>query len=273
MRAASSRTLQHSLLILLSVGSLYPLWFVIQTSLKTNQSYVVNPTGLPIHPTLSSLTELFEALPFARWLLNSLIVVAISGIATLLLAVFASYAIAYGNFRLRGLLLSTNMALMALPPVALIVPIFTVMVSAHLINTLSSVMMIYAGLQLPFSIFFLVSFFRELPRELLEAATVDGASPTRILFQVVIPLSGATIFTLALVNAIWAWNELLYALVFLQTDSERTVMAGLALSQGRYATNEPLVMAGSLLSVVPILILYLAGQRFFVRGLTAGIGK
>lgn len=273
MRAVSSRALQHALVIILSLGSLYPLWFVVQTTLKANSAYVADPTGLPVRPTFGNLVALFRTLPFARWLLNSVAVVAISGVATLLIAVFASYAIAYGKFRARNLLLSTNMALMALPPVALIVPLFTVMVSAHLINTLPSVMIVYGGLQIPFSIFFLVSFFRELPRELLEAATVDGASQTRILFRVVLPLSGATIFTLALVNAIWAWNELLYALVFLQSDSERTVMAGLALSQGRYATNEPLVMAGSLVSIVPILILYLAGQRFFVRGLTAGMGK
>jgi ABC-type glycerol-3-phosphate transport system permease component len=83
----------------------------------------------------------------------------------------------------------------------------------------------------------------------------------------------ATVFTLVMVNAIWVWNELLFALVFLQNNNQRTVMAGLALFQGRYATNEPLVMAGALLSILPLLVLYLAGQRFFIRGLTAGIGK
>jgi ABC-type glycerol-3-phosphate transport system permease component len=162
---------------------------------------------------------------------------------------------------------------MALPPVALVVPLFTLMVDAGLINTLPAVMLVYTGLLVPFSIFFLVNFFKELPEELIEAATIDGASHGRILFSIVMPLSAASTFTLVIVNAIWVWNELLFALVLLQNDTQRTVMAGLALSQGRYATNEPLVMAGAFLSIVPLLLLYLAGQRFFVRGLTAGIGK
>jgi ABC-type glycerol-3-phosphate transport system permease component len=87
------------------------------------------------------------------------------------------------------------------------------------------------------------------------------------------PLSLPTVFTLVIVNAIWVWNELLYALVFLQNNSSRTLMAGLALSQGRFATNEPLIMTGVLLSILPMVVLYLASQRFFIRGMTAGIGK
>jgi ABC-type glycerol-3-phosphate transport system permease component len=87
------------------------------------------------------------------------------------------------------------------------------------------------------------------------------------------PLSGAASFTLIVVQSIWVWNELLIALVFLQDESARTLMAGMAQFQGRYATNQPLVMAGALISILPIVLLYLSGQRFFVRGLTAGIGK
>jgi ABC-type glycerol-3-phosphate transport system permease component len=157
--------------------------------------------------------------------------------------------------------------------VALVVPLFTVMVQAGLINTLPSVMLVYTGLMVPFSVFFLVNFFRELPQELIEAATIDGASHTRILFLIVMPLSVATTFTLVIVNTIWVWNELLFALVFLQDNDQRTVMAGLALFQGRFATNEPLMMAGASLSILPLLVLYLASQKFFIRGMTAGIGK
>jgi ABC-type glycerol-3-phosphate transport system permease component len=118
-----------------------------------------------------------------------------------------------------------------------------------------------------------VNFFRELPQELIEAATIDGASHTRILFLIVMPLSVATTFTLVIVNTIWVWNELLFALVFLQDNDQRTVMAGLTLFQGRFATNEPLMMAGAFLSILPLLVLYLASQKFFIRGMTAGIGK
>jgi raffinose/stachyose/melibiose transport system permease protein len=268
-----ARTGSHLLLILLSLVCLYPLWFMVQTALKTNSAFTLNPTGLPSAPTLSNLSLLLAQMPFVRWTTNSALVTLVSVGAATILSVFAAYAVAFGKFRGRRIFLNMNIGLMAIPPVALIVPLFTVMVQLHLINTLPSVMLIYTGLLIPFSVFFLGNFFRELPRELIEAATVDGASHSRILARVVMPLSLPTVFTLVIVNAIWVWNELLYALVFLQDNNSRTLMAGIALSQGRFATNEPLIMMGVLLSILPMIVLYLAGQRFFIRGMTAGIGK
>jgi ABC-type glycerol-3-phosphate transport system permease component len=162
---------------------------------------------------------------------------------------------------------------MVVPPVALLAPIFTLMVNMHLINRLPSVIIFYVGLFLPFSVFFITNFMRTIPVELLDAARVDGLSPFGTLRRIVAPLTSPALFTLMLVNIIYGWNELLIALVFLQDDRSRTLMAGLSVFQGRYVTQQPLVMAGSFLSVVPILLLYTFGQRFFVRGLTAGIGK
>ncbi|GAB0117868.1 carbohydrate ABC transporter permease [Acidisoma sp. 7E03] len=265
--------LQQLLLIGLTLVSVYPLWFVLQTALKTQQSYLRDPTGLPSPPSLRGFLDVFATMPFGHWTLNSMFVAVVAVVAATAIAVFAAYAIAFGRFVGKHTFFNVNIALMALPPVALVVPLFTVMVQLGLINTLPSVMLVYTGLLIPFSIFFLTNFFRELPQELIEAATIDGASHTRILLRIVMPLSVATTFTLVIVNTIWVWNELLFALVFLQDERQRTVMAGLALYQGRFATNEPMMMAGALLSILPLLVLYLASQKFFVRGMTAGIGK
>ncbi len=273
MRRLAISAGQQAVLIPLSLVSLYPLWFVIQTALKTPQAYTADPTGLPLAPTFANFLELFTVMPFTRWTLNSVLVVIVPvGVATLI-AVLAAYAVAFGRFFGRHVFVELNIVLMALPPVALVVPLFTLMVRTGLINTLPSVILVYTGLLVPFSIFFLVNFFRELPNELIEAATIDGASPGHILFRIVMPLSVATTATLVIVNSIWVWNELLFALVFLQNDQQRTLMAGLALFQGRYSTNEPLMMAGALLSILPLVVVYLGSQSFFVRGLTAGIGK
>ena len=273
MKRFAISLIQQILLITLSLVSLYPLWFVVQTALKTPQAYALNPSGLPQAPTLANFFSLFHVMPFGRWTLNSVVVSLMSVAAATLIAVLAAYAIVFGRFLGQRVFFNLNIALMALPPVALIVPLFTLMVQGGLINTLPSVMLVYTVLLIPFSVFFLVNFFRELPLELVEAATIDGASHGRILFQIVMPLSVATTATLVIVNAIWVWNELLFALVFLQNNDQRTVMAGLALFQGRFATNEPLMMAGAFLSILPLLVLYLASQRFFIRGMTAGIGK
>jgi ABC-type glycerol-3-phosphate transport system permease component len=267
------RAARQLVLLAMVVVSLYPAWFVLQTALKTNLHYTLSPTGLPTDPTLSNLRNVLFDLPVPRWALNSAIVTLVSVTITTAVAMLASYAIVFSTMRGRGLLLTTNLALMVVPPVALLLPMFVLMVNIGLINTLPSVIIFYAGLMLPFSVFFFVNFFRQFPRELIEAATVDGASPFTTLRRIVLPISAVATFTLVIVNAIWAWNELLIALVFLQDENRRTLMAGLTLFQGRYATNEPLVLAGVLISILPVILVYLAGQRFFVRGMTAGIGK
>ena len=115
-----------------------------------------------------------------------------------------------------------------------------------------------------------MTFFRTLPRALLEAARIDGAGTLRTFISVIVPLSRPAVMTVIIVQALWVWNEVLLALVFLQQENLRTLMVGLTVYQSRYQLNVPLVMAGMLWATVPMVILYLAGQRFFIRGLTAG---
>ena len=162
---------------------------------------------------------------------------------------------------------------MVVPPVVLVVPLFLFFVNLGLVNSRLAVVIIYVGLLIPFSIYLLVNFFATIPRSLEEAARIDGAGQLRTLFSVIMPLSAPAIMTVVVVNAVWVWNELLIALVFLQDDNARTLTAGLTFFQGRFISNEPLVMTGALIATVPMLLLYIVGQRFFIRGLTAGFGK
>jgi ABC-type glycerol-3-phosphate transport system permease component len=266
-------TWRPAVLIFLSLVTLYPVWFIVQTALKTPAEYAVNPTGLPAHFTLHNFTNVLTNLPVPQWMLNSILVTVTSICIATICAFLAAYAIVFGKPRGSSAFLNVNLAFMAIPPVALLVPMFVLMVQLGLINTLPSVIIFYAGLNIPFSVFFLVSFLREVPPELVEAAQVDGAGPGHTLFKVVFPLSAPAVTTLVLVNSIWVWNELLIALVFLQSDTSRTLMAGLTTFQGRFANNEPLIMAGVFVSILPLVITYILGQRFFIRGLTAGLGK
>jgi ABC-type glycerol-3-phosphate transport system permease component len=273
MRRSIGITMRQAVMLGVVVVSLYPLWFLLQTSLKTKEDYALSPTGLPLSPTLQNFQTILFDLPAPRWAFNSVMVTVVSVSISTLIAMMAAYAIVFSTMRMREAFLSMNLALMVVPPVALLIPMFVLMVDTGLINSLPSVIIFYSGLLLPFSIFFFVNFFRQFPGELIEAARIDGASPFRILWRIVLPISAAAAFTLAIVNAIWVWNELLIALVFLQDDNNRTLMAGLTVFQGRYASNQPLVLAGALFSLAPVVLVYLAGQRFFVRGLTSGIGK
>ncbi len=264
---------RHAFLATISLAALYPLYFIVTTAIKTNTAYQLDPTGFPTHPSFSALRSIVEDQPLPRWLWNSFLVTLTSVAASTLIALFAAYAAVFGRFRGHRVFLSTSVALMVVPPVTLLVPMFVFMVDRGWVNHLQSVIVFYTGLLIPFAIFFLANFFRTVPVELIEAASVEGAGPFTVLRHVVLPLAGAATFTLVVVQAIWAWNELLIALVFLQSDYARTLNAGLAQFQGRYSTNQPLVLAGALISIAPVVLLYLSGQRFFVRGLTAGIGK
>jgi raffinose/stachyose/melibiose transport system permease protein len=264
---------RHIFLVLICLSALYPLWFIVATALKTNAAYQLDPTGFPSHPTLDSLRTIVSDQPLPRWMWNSLLVTVSSVAVSTFIALLAAYAAVFGTFRGHRLFLSSSVALMVVPPVTLLVPMFVLMVNTGWINHLQSVIVFYTGLLVPFAVFFLANFFRTVPQELIEAASVEGAGPFTVLRRIVLPLSGAAAFTLVVVQAIWVWNELLIALVFLQNDEARTLMAGLAQFQGRYSTNQPLVLAGALVSIAPVVLLYLSGQRFFVRGLTAGIGK
>jgi ABC-type glycerol-3-phosphate transport system permease component len=155
----------------------------------------------------------------------------------------------------------------------MIIPLFILFTNLSLTGTYPGVILIYAGLTLPFSAYMLTTFFRAVPRELFESAALDGASHLRILWKIVLPLSAPALVTLVVVNTLWVWNDLLIALVFLPSDELKTLMVGVTVFRSRFNLDVPITMAGLLLAALPMLVVYLFGQRFFIRGLTAGAVK
>lgn len=271
--ASPAALFKQALMLSMAVAAIYPVYYMVETSLKTRQAWTADQFGLPIPPSLDNYVTLLEDGRIPIWFMNSVIVTTASVVVSTVVATLAAFAIARLRFRGRTVLLRLLVALMVIPPAVLILPLFLGMQPLGLTNTYQGVILIYAGMLIPFSVYMLSSFFRTLPAELFEAARIDGASTLRILRSIVVPLSGPGFITLIVVNAMWVWNELLVALVFLQDDKLRTLMAGLTTLRSRYAVNEPLVMAGMFLGALPILLLFLFGQRFFVRGLVAGAVK
>jgi raffinose/stachyose/melibiose transport system permease protein len=271
-----SRTLRrlpkHAVLVLASLLALFPVYVMITAALKTQSGFLNNPFTLPLHPTLAGFrTALNDQFP--RWFLNSAIVTSAAVGATLALAALAGWGFSRWSFRGREALLSLLVSLMVVPPVVLLVPLFVFGARLGWISTFRLVILIYVGLMLPFSVYMLTSFFRTIPPSMIEAATVDGASSFTVFRLIVLPLSGAPLATLAVINLLWVWNELLIALVFLQDDSKKTLMVGITGFQSRYNLNVPAIMAGLTLATLPIATVYLFGQRFFVRGLVSGAVK
>jgi ABC-type glycerol-3-phosphate transport system permease component len=257
----------------IGVLTIYPLYFIIITAFKTRKEYLDNQFLPPSDPTLENFRAAFRDGQLLTWVANSLIITIASVLVAAIVSALAAYPLSRARFPGRLPFIGLNVVLMVVPPVVLVVPLFLFFVNLGLVNSRLAVVIIYVGLLIPFSIYLLVNFFATIPRSLEEAARIDGAGQLRTLWSVIVPLSAPAIMTIVIVNAVWVWNELLIALVFLQDDQARTLTAGLTFFQGRFIQNEPLVMTGALIAAMPMLLLYIIGQRFFIRGLTAGFGK
>jgi ABC-type glycerol-3-phosphate transport system permease component len=262
--------LKHGLLVLAALIALTPTFFMILTSLKGQEEYTFNKVGLPQVVVFDHFRSVLFESDFIAWMANSVILAAGAVALSTVVSCLGAYAIARMQFRGRGLLFSVSTSLMAIPPVVMIVPLFVLYTQLALISTYEGAILIYAGLITPYSVYLLTSFFRTLPRELFEAARIDGAGDLRVLLRIVIPLSMPALLTLVVVNALYVWNDLLIAIIFLQDDAKRTLMAGISVFQGRYNDQIPLTMAGMVFASAPMIILYLAFQKHYIRGLMAG---
>ena len=273
-KVASIRWLPaFAVLAALSVSTVYPLVFVALTAFKTEANYAADPLGLPDPATTVYLERAIEAGNLGQYLLNSLFVV---GSAVALLSVAASlagFALAHLRFPGRGVLLIGIVGLMTVPAAVLMIPLYRTVGQLGLINTYPGLILTYAALYLPFSIYLVASYGAGLPREILEAARVDGAGLWSTFRRVALPLSYPALATLVTLNFLWLWNELLFGLLILQDPAKRTLQVGLATLQGQHTTPIPLLAAGLLVSLAPVLIVFLLSQRTLARGLTAGAVK
>jgi ABC-type glycerol-3-phosphate transport system permease component len=263
---------RQGILVLASASALLPLYSMVTAAFKGQMDYLAHPLGLPLHPTTAAFIQALSS-GFLRWLANSALISGVSVLITLALASLAAYAFSRLPFPGRSVTFTLMISLMVVPPIVMLIPLYELMSDANLINTYQAVIVIYAGLMLPFSIYLLTSFFNTVPRELLEAGAIDGAGHVRTLLTIIMPLATPALVTLGIVNLLWAWNELLIALVFLQDDTMKTLMVGITVFQSHFNLDVPITMAGLLIATLPIVAIYLGGQRFFVQGLAAGAIK
>lgn len=264
---------KHGVLLLASFLALVPTLYMIVTALKTDEEYAADKLGLPESPVLDNFRAVLVDSPFLGWMANSFILVIGAVALSTIISCLAAYAIACMEFKGRETLLAISTSLMAVPPVVMIVPLFVLYTRLGFVSTYHGTIIIYAGLITPFSVYLLTTFFRTVPRELFESARIDGAGPFVILISVVLPLSLPAIVTLVVVNSLYVWNDLLIAIIFLQDDAKRTLMAGISVFQGRYNNQVPLTMAGMVIASAPMFILYIMFQKHFIRGLMSGAIK
>lgn len=271
MPSYSPRMLRLLAAGLVVLNGFFPAVWILLTSLKTETELVSKPiTYLPHNPTLQNYVQAFADQPLLKYLLNSLTVAIVATVVSLLVSAFAAYAIARLNLKHRQLILTCIVASSMFPLVTLLVPIFETMRALGLLNTYTALVLPYTVLNLPVCTLVLVSFFQSIPKDLENAAMIDGCTRLGALWRVVVPLAAPGVFTAGILAFVNAWDEFLLALSLNSSASMRTLPVGITLYQGEFTFPWPIISAALIVAIVPIAVLIAIFQERVVGGLTQG---
>jgi multiple sugar transport system permease protein len=276
---AERRDTLGQVLLWLAVGAivvfcLFPFYWLINTSLKTGAD-LSGANLIPPHPTLDNYTSIFEDEAFTMALRNSAIVAGGVTILSLTIGSFAGYALARLHLPFKFLILAILLSISTFPPIAIAAPIFEIWTEIGLYNTYPGLILPSLAFGLPLTVYILASFFRDIPRELEEAALIDGATRFQAFRKIVVPLGAPGLVTAGLLVFIFAWNEFLFAITLTSTPDRRPVPAAIAFFTGSAQFEIPLgtISAASVVVTIPLIVLVLIFQRRIVAGLTAGAVK
>ena len=263
----ASRLGGYTGLLLLTVLFVSPLVFMLTTSFKTNFE-ATQPTWIPKEPTTEGYTFIFNATqtPVLRWFLNSLLAAAGQTLLILATASMAAYALARMEFPGKRLLTGLIIATIFIPPIVLLIPNYVIVSELGWLDSLTAV--VVPGAAGAFGVFFLRQFFVSLPRELEEAALLDGASRFQIFTRVILPLSKPALATLALLSFLANWNDFLWPLYVLFSPERLTLQPGLSTLQSAFSTDYATIMVGGVIASIPVLILFVFAQRFIIEGVS-----
>jgi ABC-type glycerol-3-phosphate transport system permease component len=270
IRNMVTSTLTHLLLLGMAALMIFPLLWLLSTSLKAPSKQMIWPPQLipnPFYP--QNYVQLFVVAPMELYLLNSFKVTLLTVIGTCFSSSLAAFAFARMRFRGRDALFTILLATMMLPYAVTVIPTFTIMRQLGWLDT-HYPLFVPAFFGSAFNVFLLRQAYRSIPQDLFDAATVDGAGFFRIYWQIFLPLGMAALVTVAIFAFLGSWNDLFSPLIYLSTQEKMTVALGLAYLRGRAGTGVGtigIIMAGSLLVIIPMLLLYGFGQRYFIQGL------
>lgn len=265
----------YVVMLAISVATVVPFLFMASTSFIQSFSMMTYPpTLIPDNPSLRNYYDVlfvFQGGLFPRWFFNTVFTTAAITIGSLWLNTLAGYIFAKKEFYGKHLIFTLLLATMMVPVAVVLIPSFQIIRTLGLFNTYWAI--IIPALATPFGIFMMRQFISSLPTDLIEVAKIDGAGELRIFWSIIVPLSTPAMAALGIFTVMNAWNAFLWPLVVLRSNQMRTLVVGLATVQSEFSVNYGLVMAGSVLTVLPLLLLYLIFQPYFVEGLRLGYGK
>lgn len=272
-RRRIDRSVSHLLLAAGAVVVTLPFVFMVGTALKSRTQVLEFPPRLvPTDPTTVNFTDVLTTEQFDVYFLNSLTVAVAATASTLVISSLLAYAFARFEFPGKELIFYGLLLGMMIPPVMLIIPQFLVSRTLGLLNSLLGLIVVYITMNLSLQTFLLRGFFEDIPRELEEAAVIDGASPRTILWKIILPLARPGLAVVAIFTFLYSWDEFPWAHVAIQETSKRTLPIAIALFHGQHSTQWGLVFAASIIAVIPIVLLFAFLQRYFIRGIsTSGV--
>jgi raffinose/stachyose/melibiose transport system permease protein len=266
----SPRWLAHLPLVLLVVFSVTPLLLLIVNSVKSDSEIKASPLGWPSVWNWSNFGDAWTMGGFTSGVLNSLFVSGVTVVAVCVCAGLTAYSIARLDPPGGSVVITYYLIASTVPGILFLVPLFIVWSHLGMTNSLPGIALLYCAMYLPYATLLLRSYMVNLPREIEEAALVDGASEVGVFLRVVLPLSWPAFSTVALIVAIWSWNEFLFATTFLQDPGKQTIAVHYLAFTGQYLTNYAYLASGGVIMILPAILLFLSLQRKFIEGMTAG---
>lgn len=262
-----------ALLVLLTVPFLYPFAFLLGTAFKPLPDFNRDEVGFPSRLTWANLTTAWNEanLGPANW--HSCIAVGVGVAVTVIISAAGAFWFMRHTGRIATLLRVAIIGTLALPAPVFVIPLFVLLSDQGLTDNLVVLGFVYAGTTAGFGLYLMHAYFKSIPAEILEAAQVDGASLLAQFWRVILPLSKPAIATLAALTFVWSWGDLLLAVVLVQDPGQRTLTVSAALLADQYSTDIPKEAAGVVVAIIPMLVVFLIGQRYLVRGIAAGVGK
>ena len=270
------KTLSRIFVIVCAAAALAPLAWHVVSSLKTaSEISLIPPTLLPHRVTFFNYEELFIQRPFLRYYLNSFTIAAMSSLISVMSAALLGYRLARMRSRLRSAVRSTLLAVAFFPPIVFLFPLYELIRTVGLVNHPWGLILPYAALNLPFATWLVAGSFAQIPYELEEAAAIDGLSRFDTFRRILLPLVMPAMITAGILVFIFSWNEFMFALTFMNNDSQKTVTLAVASLSGAFAYEIPWgqIAAGVIASSLPLVALIILFERRIISGLTAGAGK
>ncbi len=273
-RNLAGGTMRYVLLTVLALFILVPIAWMLSTAFKTEpQTYMPTPSWIPSPVTFDSFIKFWKIYDFGRMTLNSLITCAFSTLICVAASCLSGYGITRYKFRGKKMYMSFLLVTQMFPSVMLVVPFYSILTAYRLNNTLAGLIIVYAATNVAFSTWMMVSYFKTIPIELDEAARVDGASAFYTFWKIILPLTLPGIASVSIFTFINGWNEYMYSAVLMSKDSLKTLTVGIVSLNTQYQVKWNDLMAASSFSCLPLIILFVCFQRYFIAGMTSGAVK